>query len=129
MSAFTRRIALLLGACSLPWAGVSARAADAQDTVSVGDRFNALHLAPGFAVAIWHNGEMAGQIEYNYLDWINRKTEIGYWLGESFETVVIKFIKSYLKKSHPEFVILDPEPNAFFWWMMKKTLFLERNAC
>ena len=53
MSAFTRRIALLLGACSLPWAGVSARAADAQDTVSVGDRFNALHLAPGFAVEGW----------------------------------------------------------------------------
>src|SRR5689334_313537 len=35
----------------------------------------------GFAVAIWHGGEMAGQIEYNYLDWANRRTEIGYWLG------------------------------------------------
>ena len=39
----------------------------------------------GFAIAIWHKGEMAGQIEYNYLDWINRKTEIGYWLGASFQ--------------------------------------------
>lgn len=28
---------------------------------------------------------MAGQIEYNYLDWVNRKTEIGYWLGASYQ--------------------------------------------
>lgn len=39
----------------------------------------------GFAVGIWLEGEMAGQIEYNYLDWKNRKTEIGFWLGESFQ--------------------------------------------
>ena len=39
----------------------------------------------GFNVAIWYRGEMAGQIGYNYLDWVNRKTEIGYWLGERFE--------------------------------------------
>jgi ribosomal-protein-serine acetyltransferase len=39
----------------------------------------------GFAVAIWHGGEMAGQIEYNYLDWVHRKTEIGYWLGARFQ--------------------------------------------
>ncbi|CAN5213515.1 GNAT family protein [soil metagenome] len=39
----------------------------------------------GFAVGIWFGGEMAGQIEYNYFDWKNRKTEIGFWLGESFQ--------------------------------------------
>ena len=39
----------------------------------------------GYALAIWHAGEMAGQIEYNYLDWTNSATEIGYWLGASFE--------------------------------------------
>jgi ribosomal-protein-serine acetyltransferase len=39
----------------------------------------------GFAVGIWYQDEMAGQIEYNYLDWVNRKTEIGFWLGESFQ--------------------------------------------
>lgn len=39
----------------------------------------------GFAVAIWHRGEMAGQIEYNYFDWENRKTELGLWLGETFQ--------------------------------------------
>jgi len=39
----------------------------------------------GFGICIWYKGEMAGQIEYNYLDWNNRKTEIGFWLGESFQ--------------------------------------------
>jgi ribosomal-protein-serine acetyltransferase len=39
----------------------------------------------GYALAIWHRGEMAGQIEYNYIDWDNRKTEIGYWLGAEFQ--------------------------------------------
>ena len=39
----------------------------------------------GFAIGIWFKGEVAGQIEYNYIDWANRKTEIGYWLGASFQ--------------------------------------------
>jgi ribosomal-protein-serine acetyltransferase len=39
----------------------------------------------GFALAIWYQGEMAGQIEYNYIDLMNRKTEIGFWLGASFQ--------------------------------------------
>lgn len=39
----------------------------------------------GSALGVWFEGEMAGQIEYNYLDWQNRKTEIGFWLGESFQ--------------------------------------------
>lgn len=39
----------------------------------------------GFNVAVWYGGEMAGQIGYNYIDWVNRKTEIGYWLGARFQ--------------------------------------------
>ena len=39
----------------------------------------------GFSIAIRYRGEMAGQIDFSYFDWINLKTEIGYWLGESFQ--------------------------------------------
>ena len=39
----------------------------------------------GYALAIWHRGGLAGQIDYNYLDRANRKTEIGYWLGAAFQ--------------------------------------------
>lgn len=38
-----------------------------------------------------------------------KASHIGQMIGESFETVVIKFIKSYLRKNHPEFAVLDPE--------------------
>jgi ribosomal-protein-serine acetyltransferase len=39
----------------------------------------------GFEMGIWHKGSMAGQIGYNYLDWNDRRTELGYWLGASFQ--------------------------------------------
>ncbi|KYD20023.1 hypothetical protein B4135_0922 [Caldibacillus debilis] len=34
---------------------------------------------------ILYKGEIAGIISYNYFDWYNRTTSIGYWLGESFQ--------------------------------------------
>ncbi|MGC1376655.1 MAG: hypothetical protein WA821_10540 [Anaerolineales bacterium] len=37
-----------------------------------------------------------------------KASHIGQIIGEAFENVVIKFIKSYLKKNHAEYVILDP---------------------
>lgn len=39
----------------------------------------------GFGVGIFYQNKMVGQIEYNYIDLKNRKTEIGYWLGEPFQ--------------------------------------------
>jgi ribosomal-protein-serine acetyltransferase len=39
----------------------------------------------GFEICIWHKGAIAGQIGYNYFDWNDRRTEIGYWLGASFQ--------------------------------------------
>ena len=48
---------------------------------------NLIQLAEnnGFEICIWHKGEIAGQIGYNYFDWNDRRTEIGYWLGASFQ--------------------------------------------
>lgn len=39
----------------------------------------------GFEISIVHKGLIAGQIGYNYLDWNDRKTEIGYWLGALYQ--------------------------------------------
>jgi len=39
----------------------------------------------GYEMAIWYKGALAGQIGYNFFDRENRRTEIGYWLGESFQ--------------------------------------------
>ena len=39
----------------------------------------------GYEMAIWYRGRLAGQIGYNYFDQENLRTEIGYWLGSSFQ--------------------------------------------
>jgi ribosomal-protein-serine acetyltransferase len=39
----------------------------------------------GLAAGIWHRGELAGEIGFDYVDWNNRFTEIGYWIGAAFE--------------------------------------------
>ncbi|HLZ56240.1 MAG TPA: GNAT family protein [Ktedonosporobacter sp.] len=39
--------------------------------------------SPGYV--IWHKRMVAGMISFHPIDWANRKVEIGYWLGESFQ--------------------------------------------
>ena len=39
----------------------------------------------GFQTGIWYKDTFAGGIGYQGIDWIDRKVEIGYWLGESFQ--------------------------------------------
>lgn len=38
----------------------------------------------GFVAGIWSGGRFCGVIGTHKLDWLNRKVEIGYWLGKSF---------------------------------------------
>ncbi|NMM63769.1 GNAT family N-acetyltransferase [Clostridium sp. P21] len=39
----------------------------------------------GFQCGIWYKGRMAGIIGYHNIDWTNKSTSIGYWLGEEFQ--------------------------------------------
>jgi ribosomal-protein-serine acetyltransferase len=39
----------------------------------------------GFVAGIWHEGRLAGAIGYDPIDWENRTTELGYWLGEEYQ--------------------------------------------
>ena len=39
----------------------------------------------GFPAGIWYQGRLAGVIGYAEIDWPNRITGIGYWLGASFQ--------------------------------------------
>jgi ribosomal-protein-serine acetyltransferase len=40
----------------------------------------------GFQCGIWYRGELSGIIGYHGFDWMNRNVEIGYWLGEKFQS-------------------------------------------
>jgi ribosomal-protein-serine acetyltransferase len=39
----------------------------------------------GFQAGIWYRGQVAGVVGFHTIDWVNRKTEIGYWLGAQFQ--------------------------------------------
>ena len=39
----------------------------------------------GFQAGIWDKGELAGVIGLQNIDWVNKSTSIGYWLGEGFQ--------------------------------------------
>lgn len=39
----------------------------------------------GLGMGIWYRNDLAGVTTYDYLDWNNGATRIGYWLGSGFE--------------------------------------------
>lgn len=39
----------------------------------------------GFITGIWYQGELAGVLGHNRIDWINRLSEVGYWIGDGFQ--------------------------------------------
>jgi ribosomal-protein-serine acetyltransferase len=39
----------------------------------------------GFTAGIWYRGQLAGLIGLQKIDWANRSTNIGYWLGAAYQ--------------------------------------------
>jgi len=39
----------------------------------------------GFQAGIWYKGKLAGVVGLHKINWANRSTSIGYWLGEGFQ--------------------------------------------
>jgi ribosomal-protein-serine acetyltransferase len=39
----------------------------------------------GFQAGIWYEGEIAGVIGFHKIDWNNKSTSLGYWLGKGYE--------------------------------------------
>jgi ribosomal-protein-serine acetyltransferase len=39
----------------------------------------------GYHCGIWYRGELAGTISHHRIDWRNRGTSFGYWLGEAYQ--------------------------------------------
>ena len=59
----------------------------------------------GFQAGIWYQGRFAGGIGYHYIDRLNRKTEIGYWLdaslqGKGLMTRACKVMTSYALREY-----------------------------
>ncbi|WP_421378509.1 GNAT family N-acetyltransferase [Bacillus salacetis] len=67
----------------------------------------------GFWAGIWYDGQLAGAIGYLYVDSAHRKTEIGYWLGTTFEGkgLVTKSCQGFIKHAFEEWDLNKVEIN------------------
>ncbi|WP_053220197.1 GNAT family N-acetyltransferase [Virgibacillus senegalensis] len=67
----------------LPLIGKNKRQEDTEAFIK--SSLNQMSENNGFQAGIWHQGKIAGVIGFHYINWSNRTTSIGYWLGDSFE--------------------------------------------
>lgn len=67
----------------LPWVDLTKEVADSKSFIDSGlKQFNNNN---GFQVGIWFKSKLAGVIGLHYINWTNKSTLIGYWLGEEFQ--------------------------------------------
>ena len=83
----------------LPWADLTRGVADVEAFITRSlRRFGEQN---GWDAGIWLDGAYAGGIGAHYYDWLNRKTEIGYWLsreavGRGIMTDCVRQVCRYL---------------------------------
>jgi ribosomal-protein-serine acetyltransferase len=67
----------------LPWVDASRTLEDRKNFIR--DALEQFAHNKGFVAGIWHEGHLAGVIGCDPIDWENRSTELGYWLGEEYQ--------------------------------------------
>ena len=67
----------------LPWVDSSRTVEDRKKFIR--DSLKQFAENKGFVAGIWHEDRLAGVIGYDPIDWENRSTELGYWLGEEYQ--------------------------------------------
>ncbi|MBO8172195.1 MAG: GNAT family N-acetyltransferase [Bacillaceae bacterium] len=67
----------------LPWVDDTRHPDDTRRFIQTAIRQDASN--DGFHAGIWYQGKIAGVIGFHRIDWANRSTSIGYWLGQHFQ--------------------------------------------
>ncbi len=67
----------------LPWLDATQTVDDTR--VFIQSTLRQLEANAGFQSGVWSDGRLVGVIGFHHLDWPNRSTNIGYWLGEHFQ--------------------------------------------
>lgn len=67
----------------LPWIDFTKTEEDSRNFI--GGTMQQFARNDGFQAGIWYNGELAGVIGLHGINWSNKSTSIGYWLGTGFE--------------------------------------------
>lgn len=82
----------------LPWVDKMQREEDYNSVIDMWLKQFSSH--DGFQVGILYKGKLVGMVGYHGIDWLNRKTSIGYWLSEKYQgsgimTRVVKALIDY----------------------------------
>jgi ribosomal-protein-serine acetyltransferase len=82
----------------LPFIDKTEKITDTENFISA--MVNQKEIKKDEVFSIWFNEEFAGLIGFKDTDWVNRKTEIGYWLGKKMQgkgimTSCVKKLVSY----------------------------------
>jgi ribosomal-protein-serine acetyltransferase len=67
----------------LPWLDNNKSIADTKEFIK--NSLEQFANNDGFHVGVWFQGKLAGVIGYHKIDWVNRATSIGYWVGASYQ--------------------------------------------
>jgi len=67
----------------LPWLDYNVSVEDSRQFIKNTLQYHA--SGDGFNAGIWFEGRIAGAIGFHKTDWKSRCTNIGYWLGESYQ--------------------------------------------
>ena len=67
----------------LPWIDANASINESVNFIQSAELQQKENLS--FQCGIYHQKKLAGVIGFHRIDWINRITEIGYWLGEEYQ--------------------------------------------
>ncbi|MCR6105697.1 GNAT family N-acetyltransferase [Salipaludibacillus agaradhaerens] len=67
----------------LPW--VDGTKNEVDSTAYIKETLQQFSQQNGFQAGIWYKGELAGVIGLHGINWANKSTSIGYWLGERYQ--------------------------------------------
>ncbi|MED4908455.1 GNAT family protein [Brevibacillus centrosporus] len=67
----------------LPWLDYTKRVEDTAQFIQM--TINQHNNNQGTHYGIWYKGRLAGTLGVHNIDWINKKTTLGYWLGAQFQ--------------------------------------------
>lgn len=80
----------------LPWVDRTETAHDTLDFIKMTKNKFAQNI--GFETGIWVDGEIAGVIGLHFIEWMHKRSSIGYWLVKGFEGrgIMTKSVAAYL---------------------------------
>ncbi|MBH0331407.1 alanine acetyltransferase [Brevibacillus brevis] len=67
----------------LPWLNYTKKVEDSRQFIQA--TIHQYNDNRGIHYGIWYQGRLAGTVGVHTVDWINKKTSIGYWLGAQFQ--------------------------------------------